>query len=518
MKNFFVSLAVLCIASSVEGFTPEMIGPLMSKLAAGATDMCEHDGVPCDDRRAFFRGIGGLVGVSCWSVSCASLAQARGLVSFPCVSPLLNVYHIMRAGTSLLEEEDIWSTNPLFLTNRESALSQKGVEEVREACRLLQAADINPSVIKYSLAASAVDSATVVRDELKVGQNRMIPEFTFMDPRALGGWDMMSLKETYPAIVALDEAEAGSDGKGAQPPPNIDGTPPDTLADQAIRLRQLMSVLETQFSGDNIVLIFPDGSSPALLSAMIAGIPYNKVHVLDFSPGEIRLNVTMEPTLQLFEARVKSNVEDYGALIKSGKTQLERLRLIDDEDLVSKKDMLIEKERVEIEQEYRQREKTRLAEEERQRRSDSERTTIRASPKQILDGYTALPMLTLAGAVLAYANMQALRISGRLEPGGGKAESDTSSELTFVTNAQKNSVMMGMSSEPAKTLYSDLGTGSSSVYETPKQSEDARHAAAQQAMQTYLDQDDGGSAWLQAMADIIDEDEHDDPKSIDRTN
>jgi len=168
-------------------------------------------------------------------------AHARGLVSFPCTGPLLNIYHIMRAGTSLLEEEDIWSTNPLFLTNREAALSETGVAQVQAACKILQAADINPSVMKYSLAASAVDTAMVIRDELKVGQNRLIPEFTFMDPRAIGKWDTMSFAETFPAVVALDELEAGKDGKGGLPPANTDGTPQDTLEDQAIRLRQLMS-------------------------------------------------------------------------------------------------------------------------------------------------------------------------------------------------------------------------------------------------------------------------------------
>lgn len=41
--------------------------------------------------------------------------NARGLVLFPCKDPLLNTYHFMRAGASLLEVEDVWSTNPLFL-------------------------------------------------------------------------------------------------------------------------------------------------------------------------------------------------------------------------------------------------------------------------------------------------------------------------------------------------------------------------------------------------------------------
>lgn len=46
-----------------------------------------------------------------------SRSHARGLVRFPIDDPkqLLNTYHFMRVGETLLEEEDIWSTNPLFL-------------------------------------------------------------------------------------------------------------------------------------------------------------------------------------------------------------------------------------------------------------------------------------------------------------------------------------------------------------------------------------------------------------------
>ena len=38
-----------------------------------------------------------------------------GLVQFPCTYDLMNQYHIMRAGESQLESQDIISTNPLFL-------------------------------------------------------------------------------------------------------------------------------------------------------------------------------------------------------------------------------------------------------------------------------------------------------------------------------------------------------------------------------------------------------------------
>ena len=44
-----------------------------------------------------------------------AIAVARGLVRFPCRTSLSNVYHFLRSGSSLLEVENVWSTNPLFL-------------------------------------------------------------------------------------------------------------------------------------------------------------------------------------------------------------------------------------------------------------------------------------------------------------------------------------------------------------------------------------------------------------------
>jgi hypothetical protein len=46
-----------------------------------------------------------------------------------------------------------------------------------------------------------------------VGRNRLIPEYTFMDPRGLGAWNMHPLSETEEAIWAMDEDEAGREGR-----------------------------------------------------------------------------------------------------------------------------------------------------------------------------------------------------------------------------------------------------------------------------------------------------------------
>ena len=270
-----------------------------------------------------------------------SHANARGLVRFPCNDyEFLNKYHFMRAGESLLEEEGVWSTNPLFLTNREAALSERGAEQVTELCKKLKADRVAPTIVRYSLAANAIDSANIVGRELKVGRDRLVPEFNFMDPRAIGSWDMSAFDKTKYAVWALDNDEAGVDGKEGRPPSNDDGTPHETLADQVVRLQQLISVLETQYSGDTILLIFPDGVGPALLTCLIGGVPLNRVHELEYEPGEVRLNINYESSKRYAD---REPSEEYINALAVGRKQLKSLRNNPDQ-LLNIKDQKFEEE------------------------------------------------------------------------------------------------------------------------------------------------------------------------------
>lgn len=111
--------------------------------------------------------------------------------------------------------------------------------------------------------------------------------------------------------------------KSGRPPSNDDSTPNETLSNQVIRLRQLMSVLETQFSGDTILLVFGDGTSPALLSCLMAGLPLNRTHELNFKPGEIRYNITKETVLDALPNVVDA---EYLNKIERGRETLVEMR------------------------------------------------------------------------------------------------------------------------------------------------------------------------------------------------
>mmetsp|Transcript_2147 Transcript_2147/g.3180 ORF Transcript_2147/g.3180 Transcript_2147/m.3180 type:complete len:593 (-) Transcript_2147:174-1952(-) len=253
----------------------------------------------------------------------SSVAYASGLLQFPLTRPLSNTYHFMRAGESLMEANNILSTNPLFVTNREHALSPRGVNQVEKVIQLFEQNNIILSNIRYAIAASSTDTSNLVARALKVGRNSMVPEFNYLEPRAIGAWDQQGdLALTEAAVWALDSME----GEEGRPPPNEDGTPNETLENVAIRLTQFLSVMETQYAGDTVLVIACDGTTLALLSCMMAGIPFSSVHELEYKPGEVQFDVTADSTLALWEERKKLLDQEYIPRLEIGKKELRRLQ------------------------------------------------------------------------------------------------------------------------------------------------------------------------------------------------
>lgn len=299
---------------------------------------------------------------------------------------------------------------------------------------------------------------------------------------------------------------------------------------------------------------------------MMAGIPYNKAHVLEFAPGEIRLDVRMAPTLQLYETKLQQTAQAYNALIQKGTVELDRLRSLTDDELVSKKDIMIEEERIAIEEEYQRKEAKRLAKEEEDRQArltrQRELEISRLQSRGIaVDGKlddsekeASVPPLVIGGAFAAYA-VVALSSAGQSEsiynnnnnnssstattftdgtlPGGNPLTNITSvplspsgqtsfgstynpfADTTFVTNdgtANNNLFSDILDDATTTTLYADT----SSLYNAIPKSKDERQLDARNAMKNYLDEDDGGNAWLQVMADIIsnDDDANDDEDNL----
>ena len=149
-----------------------------------------------------------LLSSSIMAFSCSSMTMlpiepaAATLATFPC-EKFQNTYHLMRAGESLLEEEGIYSTNPLFLTSSDSALSENGKKQLEKVVNQIKESDQQVTLIKFSLAAHSIASCTFIADRLKLGGDRRLQEFTYMDPRAVGKWDGLPISEVEGAIWAM---------------------------------------------------------------------------------------------------------------------------------------------------------------------------------------------------------------------------------------------------------------------------------------------------------------------------
>ena len=442
----------------------------------------------------------------------SNIANAMGLVQFPCPS-LANTYHIMRSGESGLEAENILSTNPLFMTNRDDALTPIGMAQVEEACNKMLALGINPSVVKYSLASKCMDTSNIVANTMMIGRNRIVPEFTFMDPRGAGFFDGKPLDIAQAALWAMDNAEAGDGGREARPPPTDDGTGNDTLHDQMIRLRQLLSILETQYSGDDILLIFPDGTSPALLSCLIAGIPLKDVHALDFEAGEVRDGVNMENTKALLKEKMSSPT--YAQILAKGKEELKSLRKEYEEQdnglwFQSSGDLVVKKEGLKP-----------VATNEfvtRRTLGNSQKSfrSAYANAKTELDLDSMFPVTAvgaIAGMVMWRGDVDDLE----------KSNERVSEEVIrpkAAALAYSNSTGVAMDFEPQAVMPSTLpvapvtlatttidasSSSPASFDDAPILSKEERVKVAEAAMDEYLSQDDGGGDWLASMQSIIDE-------------
>lgn len=57
-----------------------------------------------------------------------------------------------------------------------------------------------------------------------------------------------------------------------KPPPIDDGTPNESVADVFVRVTQLMSILETQYAGDTVVIVSPDSDNLSVLHAGLVGL------------------------------------------------------------------------------------------------------------------------------------------------------------------------------------------------------------------------------------------------------
>jgi broad specificity phosphatase PhoE len=112
---------------------------------------------------------------------------------------------------------------------------------------------------------------------------QIVPEFSFLDARGVGEWERFPPGEVAKALEAGDAL-----APTWRPSPNVDGTVHESSNDVLVRVRQLLSILETQYIGESVVIVSPDSDNLTVLQVAVLGIDLRGHHRFAFAPGEAR--------------------------------------------------------------------------------------------------------------------------------------------------------------------------------------------------------------------------------------
>ncbi|CAH1428448.1 unnamed protein product [Lactuca virosa] len=210
-------------------------------------------------------------------------ADARGLFQMPPVR-LSNRYFLVRAGESEFESLGIINTNPVGKTSVDNGLSKIGKKQaVKAALRLKEiGACDNGCWIWPSITQRAYQAAEIIAAINGINRSNIVPEYSFLDARGLGAYEGKAL-QSVSEIYASDSVSTN-----IKPPPINDGTPNESVADVFVRVTQLMSILETQYSEDTVIIVSPDSDNLTILQAGLVGLDLRRHSELSFEPGEVR--------------------------------------------------------------------------------------------------------------------------------------------------------------------------------------------------------------------------------------
>eukprot|EP00210_Caulerpa_lentillifera_P009513 g9072.t1 len=226
------------------------------------------------------------------------------LLLFP-VTKLQNRYFLVRAGESETEAENLIDTNPVNKTSMSNGLSPTGKKQViRESYTALRdlGACIGSCWIWPSTTQNAYQTAEILAYKLTLGRERIVPEYSFLDMRGLGAFDRLTPTEAYEKIHGVDLLNSTS-----RPPPTTTGTPNESALDVLIRVRQLMSVLETQYNGQDVIIVSPDSENLSVLQTAVLGEETGLHWKRAFRPGEVRALQLAENEVELVSGRVSCN-------------------------------------------------------------------------------------------------------------------------------------------------------------------------------------------------------------------
>jgi hypothetical protein len=208
------------------------------------------------------------------------------LVQFP-AAKLNSTYWLVRAGLSEAESQGFVLSNPVAKTSMTSGLCSLGKRQIIDTTLpmlLTSGACENGCWLWPGMATNSYQTAEILAEQFGLGRNRIVPEFSKLDSRGVGALEGGDLTVVRAEVAAGDAASADW-----RPPRGENGTPNESVLDVMTRGRELLSLLETQFQGQNVVIIAPDSDNLSILQAAVLGVDLREHGKYGFAPGEARI-------------------------------------------------------------------------------------------------------------------------------------------------------------------------------------------------------------------------------------
>lgn len=162
---------------------------------------------------------------------------SASLLELP-ASRLQNSYWLVRAGESVSESQGRVDTNRATKQGTGAGLSDLGKRQVAEGALPLVAKEAcgGGCFVYFGTVRRSEQIAAAIGAAAGLSQSRLIPEFSFLDPRGLGAFEGGRLS------AVAEEVGAGDTSSPLwKPPLGTTGTPNESLKDVLIRVTQLVS-------------------------------------------------------------------------------------------------------------------------------------------------------------------------------------------------------------------------------------------------------------------------------------
>lgn len=261
-----------------------------------------------------------------------------------------------------------------------------------------------------------------------------------------------------------------------------------------------MVVLETQYSGETILLVFPDGTGPALMTCLIGGVPLNRVHEFEYKNGEVRVNINYD---NAHDYITREPSDEYLDIIKSGEKDLKKLRSNPNEILNVREEQFLreQKEEEELKRKKEEELKKQQKEEALKRKKENARLIEKHDSNNKVDvsSYTK-NNLVIAG-LSAVGAIGSLFVLGRTND---DEEEIISFDSKSAINSDNNEEQVTITSESLidQTTTPPFDTNDK---QTIVISDTMSSSSDQQNTSWDPNKDDGGEAWLGALSELMNE-------------